>query len=164
MATCKHSSLRQLAVAYYKGHIARDRYLELRSQYLQAITEGKEPTPISSEDIASEIFDISSTRTTDRDRQNKVLLISILIALLIIVIIAIVAAAVSNKPLTSQNPADTRKPNSSIQGRTPFGTDYSSTIQPLDINNSNGKPRRPALLEDKAIKTSCQGTYLIGLI
>jgi len=87
----KHSSLRRLTLAYYRGYIVRERYLELRSQYLQAITEGREPAPITSEEVAPEIFDISSSGIDNESKKNRTLLISsLIIALLIIVIIAIV--------------------------------------------------------------------------
>ncbi len=112
MTTRKHSSLRRLALAYYRGHIVRERYLELRSRYLQAITEGKEPAPITSDEIAPEVFDISSSRLTSDDGKNKPLLISILAAAAVIIIIAIVAA-VSSKPTASESSTDTGKADSS---------------------------------------------------
>jgi len=48
----KHSDLRQLALAYYRGWIPRQKYINLRQEFLAAISEGKPPRHIDKQELA----------------------------------------------------------------------------------------------------------------
>ena len=94
MTAREHSNLRQLTLAYYRGEVGRNRYLELRGQYLRAITEGKDPAYINLNDedetIPKMYDDVPLAGITGKIEENKTLLIPVLAVFLFVVIIAII--------------------------------------------------------------------------
>lgn len=51
MSKKKHSDIRLLALAFYRGWISREKYVGLRKEYLDAITAGTKPRPVDSEEL-----------------------------------------------------------------------------------------------------------------
>ena len=47
----EHSSIRKLSLAYYRGWINRDRYLQIRGAYLDEVSLGQDPKPIDEADL-----------------------------------------------------------------------------------------------------------------
>ncbi len=90
MTTRKHNNIRQLALAYYRGWVTREKYIELRSGYLAEISAGKEPTPIKPSQFTPEKPTQSAlSQSEDTGKSNNTLIITVLIILLVLVIGAI---------------------------------------------------------------------------
>ncbi|TNF98835.1 MAG: hypothetical protein EP297_07085 [Gammaproteobacteria bacterium] len=102
MSKRTHSDLRLMALAYYRGWIPRDRYLEMRSAFLQAITDGvnperldenllKPPERSGSGDITERFEDLSATVNTGAKKANRnqstILIGGLVIAILVVIII-----------------------------------------------------------------------------
>lgn len=52
MSDKKHSDIRLLALAFYRGWIPREKYVGLRKEYLDAVSAGKKPKPIDGKALA----------------------------------------------------------------------------------------------------------------
>ena len=90
MTTRIHSELRKLALAYYRGWVARDRYLEIRQKYLQSISNDETPEAIDPKNIAppkKKTLPRRPSRT--RTNKNKWILILALTAVLLLIVVGI---------------------------------------------------------------------------
>ena len=110
MTTRVHSDLRRLALAYYRGWIPREKYLSIRKDYLQAITNDEVPVSIDPKKIAPPPRKTSSTKT----RQTKpgiswVLVITLIVALVLVALLGYIFTASdepATKPVATETPVN----------------------------------------------------------
>lgn len=111
----KHSDLRSLSLAYYWGWIPRGKYLALRQEFLQSITQDKQPRPIKPKELAPprEKPILTDTSSDNILSQNKAATITG--AVIVLVILALIFYFIpSNKDAesTNQQPATAKKTSS----------------------------------------------------
>ncbi|MCW8963563.1 MAG: hypothetical protein OQL16_07180 [Gammaproteobacteria bacterium] len=105
MTTRIHSELRNLALAYYRGWVSRDRYLSIRQEYLQSITNGETPKAIDPKRIAPpKKKPIASKSSRKRSNKNKWILIAVTIAVLSLIIVSIYLGTASSPKRTVTTP------------------------------------------------------------
>lgn len=90
MTTRIHSEIRKLALAYYRGWITRDRYLQIRQDYLQYITDGKVPAAIDPKLIARPRKKSPASTSRHSKQSSKTKWIILLLVLIVLLAIAYV--------------------------------------------------------------------------
>ena len=116
----KHSDLRSLSLAYYWGWIPRGKYLALRQEFLQSITQDKQPRSIKPRELEPPREKPVLTGTTSDNifSQNKTAIISG--TTVVLVILALVFYLMpSNKDTESTNQPGTAEKTSSSSSSTP---------------------------------------------
>jgi len=106
MTTRIHSELRKLALAYYRGWVPRDRYLSIRQEYLQSISNGETPKPIDPKRIAPPKKKPITRRSSRKSsHKSKWILIAASIVVLSLIIVGIYLGTVSSPKKTMTTPA-----------------------------------------------------------
>ena len=107
MTTRIHSELRKLALAYYRGWVAQDRYLEIRKKYLQSISNDETPEAIDPKKIAPPKRKPSpGASSRARSSKNKWIILIALTTVLLLIVVGIYLATTSSPPesaITSTN-------------------------------------------------------------
>jgi hypothetical protein len=140
MTTRIHTELRKLALAYYRGWITRDRYLQIRQDYLQYISDGKVPAAIDPKLIAPPRKK-SSTVSSTRAKPKKTKWLLVLMALIVLLALAAVfylATDTTSQDVTNRTTAtDTQLPAKSLPEQTAPATDEQRFTEFLSANFLN---------------------------
>jgi|GEM_PF-6328990 len=102
MTTRVHTELRKLALAYYRGWITRDKYLSIRQEYLQSITNDEVPAAINPKKIAPPKKKTKTGGSGKSSSGNKMALLISLIAIVLLLIVIGIYFSTDSEP---QKPA-----------------------------------------------------------
>ncbi len=105
MTTRVHSELRKLALAYYRGWIPRDKYLQIRQEYLQYITDGKIPEGIDPKRIAPPKKKPAPSRQAAKGNNRKLILVAVTVVVLALIIAGLLIG--KDTPTTGQEVSPT---------------------------------------------------------
>ena len=102
MTTRVHSELRKLALAYYRGWIAREQYLQIRQEYLGYITDGKIPEGIDPKRIGPPKKKPAAVGPSAKRNNRKLILVAASIAVLIMIIVGLLLGNGDDTPVTPE--------------------------------------------------------------
>ena len=112
MTTRIHTELRKLALAYYRGWVPREKYLTIRKDYLQSVSNNEQPMAIDPKKIAPPKKKTPPRPKADNSSNNKLLLIVAAIGVLLLVTIGIYLGQepAPQKPKPAVNDSQPKQP------------------------------------------------------
>ena len=102
MTTRVHSELRKLALAYYRGWIAREQYMQIRQEYLGYITDGKVPEGIDPKRIGPPKKKPAAVGPAAKRNNRKLILVATSVVVLILIIVGLLLGNGDDKPVTPE--------------------------------------------------------------